>query len=308
MVLHSIMNAIILAQWSYSMFDPKTFTWGAELEWGDVDRRLTIPEHLGQWEYAETDIVNVNEPYWGRACDPLGIDPPFGGEINTKPTKTWQEQLDRIMEIYQFFIDNGNTPTASPVSHFHIHVFVPGLKENIVALKRMISYVKENQHELIKRVHQYKEHYLMNDTKTAKTYLKWDCGRPMPDYMCDNIINLATDFNHFIKLHCAGKDGVSMGRPFRYAFNTYCMKHTGTLEFRLFRDTVNREEMAQCLAFAQDFVDAAVNGGRTVEQIIADGNYKFPPMIFDRDLYLSWENSKYGKERGNKQRQFFEVA
>jgi len=99
-----------------------------------------------------------------------------------------------------------------------------------------------------------------------------------------------------------------MGRPFRYAFNTYCMKHTGTLEFRLFRDTVNREEMAQCLAFAQDFVDAAVNGGRTVEQIIADGNYKFPPMIFDRDLYLSWENSKYGKERGNKQRQFFEVA
>ena len=36
------------------------FTWGYEIEWGDVDRRLTPPDHLGKWEFAETDIVNIH--------------------------------------------------------------------------------------------------------------------------------------------------------------------------------------------------------------------------------------------------------
>jgi hypothetical protein len=84
--------------------------------------------------------------------------------------------------------------------------------------------------------------------------------------MCDNINELATDFNHFIKLHAAGKDGVSMGRPFRYAINTYCMKHTGTIEFRCFRSTINLDE------------------------------------------YYGWQQTKYPKERGEKKREFHEVA
>jgi len=80
-------------------YDTNNFTYGYEIEWGDIDRRLTIPEHLGAWEYAETDIVNIHEPYRFIACDPLGEVPPFGGEVNTKPTATWQEQVDRIMEL-----------------------------------------------------------------------------------------------------------------------------------------------------------------------------------------------------------------
>ena len=60
----------------------------------DIDRRLNIPENLGKWEYCETDIINLYEPYKLIACDPLGINPPFGGEINTVPTKSWQNQVD----------------------------------------------------------------------------------------------------------------------------------------------------------------------------------------------------------------------
>ena len=64
------------------------WTWGYEVEWGDIDRTLKIPEHLGKWEHAETDILNLNEPYKYIACDPLGEDPPVGGEVNTVPTTT----------------------------------------------------------------------------------------------------------------------------------------------------------------------------------------------------------------------------
>jgi len=63
------------------------FTYGMEIEWGDVPRSMTIPEELGSWEYSERDIINLREPYKNVCADPLGESPPFGGEINTKPSK-----------------------------------------------------------------------------------------------------------------------------------------------------------------------------------------------------------------------------
>ena len=130
-------------------YNPSTFTYGYEIEWGDVDRRISIPDELGSWEFAETDIVNIHEPYRLVACDPLGVEPPFGGEINTKPTRTWEEQVDRIMQLHQLFVDAGNQPSASCVNHGHLHVFVPGLKDDIDSLKLLTAYIKVNQKDTI---------------------------------------------------------------------------------------------------------------------------------------------------------------
>jgi hypothetical protein len=289
-------------------YDPKSFTWGYEIEWGDIDRRLNIPEHLGKWEYAETDIVNIREPYKYIACDPLGLDPPFGGEINTKPTKTWQEQVDRIMEIYELFVKNGNQPSASCVNHGHLHVFVPGLKNDIEGLKNLTKYIRRNQKETIAACYRFYDGYNMKKLKNATTYLKFDGGREMPDYMCSNIINLAKDFDTFIKLQCAGKDGISMGRPLRYAINTYCMKHTGTIEFRCFRSTTNRLEIESQFKFVERFIDAALNNGPDVWEILADVSLKFPEFNWDDLEYEGWIKTKYDKSRGEKKREFHEVA
>lgn len=289
-------------------YNPDKFTYGAEIEWGDIDRRFQVPDHLGKWEYAETDIVNIHSPFPFVACDPLGEEPPYGGEINTKPTKTWQEQVDRILQIYDLFVKHGNTPSTACVNHGHIHVFVPGLKDDVAGLKKLVTYIKENQHDTIEACYDFRENGQMKTCDGAKMYLKLDGGRPMPDYMCDNIINLTTDFDHFIKLHAAGKDGVSMGRPFRYAINTYCMKHTGTIEFRCFRSTVKREELESQFKFVTNFIDAALNGGPSVKEILAADTYKFPPFKWSLNEYVGWKNTKYPKERGNKQREFHEVA
>lgn len=289
-------------------YESDKFTWGYEIEWGDIDRRLTPPDNLGKWEFAETDIVNIHEPFKYVACDPLGTEPYMGGEINTKPTKTWQEQVDRIMELHKFFTDAGNQPSASCVNHGHLHVFVPGLKDDIEALKRLVAYIKANQADTIEACYGFYENGQMKTAKGAKMYLKYDGGREMPEYMCDNIVNLATDFEHFIKLHAAGKDGVSMGRPFRYAINTYCMKHTGTIEFRCFRSTTKREEMESQFRFAEKFIDAALNGGPSVKEILAADTYTFPPFVWDLNEYVGWEKTKWDKERGNKHREFHEVA
>lgn len=292
------------------IYNKENFTWGYEVEWGDIDRRLTIPEDLGKWEYAETDIVNLHEPFKYVACDPLGTDPHMGGEVNMMPTKTWQEQVDRIIDLREFFKSNGNQPTASCVNHGHLHVYVPGLKDDIVALKKLIAYIKANQNAVIEHCYGYYDHPEMKNSKGAKMYLKFDGGRPMPDYMCDNIINLATDFDHFIKLHAAGKDGVSMGRPFRFAINTYCMKHTGTIEFRCFRSTTDTQQIKDQFKFAEKFIDAALNDGPSVENILFEQGhqYKFPPFVWDWKEYNGWVNTKYEKERGNKVREYHEVA
>jgi len=289
-------------------YDKNTFTFGYEIEWGDIDRTLEIPPHLGAWEYAETDIVNIHEPYKYIACDPLGTEPPVGGEVNTKPTATWEEQVARIMEIHELFVANGDRPSASVVNHGHLHVFVPGLKDDVEALKRLIAYIQKNQTDTIEACYQFRDKNEMKLLKGSKMYLKLDGGREMPDYMCENIINLTTDFDHFIKLHAAGKDGVSMGRPFRYAINTYCMKHTGTIEFRCFRSTTDRKQIEDQFKFAVAFIDAALNDGPSVEQILSEYDYDFPPFVWNPGEYKGWMNTKWDKSRGEKKREFHEVA
>lgn len=290
------------------LYPSNKFTYGMEIEWGDVPRSFSIPENLGSWEYSERDIINLRDPYKNVCADPLGEDPPFGGEINTKPTKTWQEQVDRYFELQKLFEDAGHPPTVGVTAHTHIHCRVPGLRDDIDALKRLTKYIKENQATAIDYVYGFYDHNQMKGAKGAKMYLKFDGGRAMPDYMSDNILNLATNFETFIKMHAAGKDGVSMGRPFRYAINMYALKHIDTVEFRLFRGTLDRTELESCFRFVQDFLDAALNDGPSVADLISENKYKFPPMQWDLNQFIGWEKTKHPENRGEKVRTFVEVA
>jgi hypothetical protein len=290
---------------NYSVND---FTWGMEIEWGDIPRNFEIPKELGAWEFSERDIVNLREPYKNVCADPLGIEPPVGGEINTKPTRTWEEQVERYFEIKKLFEDNGTPPTVGVTAHTHIHCRIPGLRNDIDALKRLTKYIKENQNTTIDRVYGFYNHNQMKGSKGAKMYLKFDGGRPMPEYMADNILNLANDFDSFIKMHAAGKDGVSMGRPFRFAINMYALKHIDTIEFRLFRGTLDKTELESCFRFVRDFLDAALNQGPTVNELFETNNYNFPPMQWDLNQFLGWEKTKHPETRGEKVRTLIEVA
>ena len=290
-------------------YDSANFTWGAELEWGDIPRDLQIPDHLGSWEYTETDVLNLLPPYALRAADPLGLNPPVGGEINTKPTLGWQKQVERIMEIKNWFEGQSYTPTASFISHTHAHVFIPGLREDLSALKKLVAYIRDNQHDVLRHCYQYEDHPTMKGAaKGAKMYLKYDSGRPMPDYIIQNLLTLSQDFNHFIKLHGAGKNGVSMGRPFRYGINTYCLKHTGTVEFRCFQNTVEQKELESIFKFCEEFISAALNDGPNVIDILRSGNYNFPAYKWNREYWDAFVDTKWDKSRSlKKNRVFHEV-
>jgi len=283
-------------------YPPKTFTYGYEIEFGDIDRRLNVPSSLGFWESAETDIVNLRAPYKYLASDPLGIDPPVGGEINTVPSITWQAQVKRVLEIIEFFRARGNEPTVSCINHGHIHIRVPKLTQDIVGLKKLIAYIQKNQQEAVEACYSFRDDMEMRSCENATNYLKYDGGRLIPDFMCENILKRAKTFSDFIRLHAAGKDGVSMSRPLRYAINTYCLKHTGTIEFRCFRATLRREELESQFQFAEAFIDAALNDGPSVKQILESRRFRFPPFLWNRDEYVGWLATKHPKERGEKKR------
>jgi hypothetical protein len=280
-------------------YDRNTFTYGFEIEWGDIDRNMPIPPELGAWEFCETDIINLREPYRGIGSDPKGVNPPVGGEINTKPTKTMEEQIDNIMKLHDMFVEHGTPPTAGCVNHGHLHIHVPGLTEDIDALKRLSRYLRDNQHMTIDRCYQFRIMPNMEMTKTAKTYLKHDGGRIMPDWLGTNLATVPVDFEDWIRVHCCGKDAKTQSRPFRYGIHTYALKNSKTIEFRCFRSSVDRKEITDCFRFATDWIDAALNDGPDVQELFLQNDYKFPPFEYEHEMYVGWEKTKHERTDRN---------
>jgi hypothetical protein len=86
------------------------------------------------------------------------------------------------------------------------------------------------------------------------------------------------------------------------------MKHTGTIEFRCFRSSTERSQIESQFAFAEAFIDAALNGGRSVKEILEEGNYTFPPYQWNREHWDAWVTTKWDKSRGKKVRNYYEVG
>jgi len=273
-------------------YPAESYTWGCELEIGDVPKKHPIPKHLGSWEYSETDVLNLRPPYRGIAADPNGISPPVGGEVNMRPSLTWRDQVDRIQELLADFRSAGHDPTTSFVSHTHVHVHVPGLVDDIDALHRLTRYVQQNQSDIVSGAGQYQDHPDISKGKGAKQYFKYDGGRQIPDWMAENLLK-TSNFKDFITMHCMGKDGVSRGRPLRYAINMYCLKHTKTIEMRFFRASLERSHLESCFEFTEAFVNAALNNGPSAKEILASKDWDFPPFDFDLALWKSHQDTKH---------------
>ena len=277
------------------------WTYGYEIEWGDINKEMSIPKELGKWEYCECDILNLNPPYRGLAVDPRGIHPPVGGEINTKPTRTAEEQVERVMKIHDLFTANGDSPTASCVNHGHLHIRVPGLRDDISRLGKAIKKVASIQDWIIETAYQFEEHPDMKGDKN-KTYLKLDGGRRMPDWLAENL-SKAENHEDWVRIHCCGKDAVTRSRPFRYAVNWYCLKHTDTIEFRCLRSTTDRKELEDSFRFAINVLDWAINDGPDPR----DFSYDLPKFNYSRWESDSWGATKKKSDATLKKRELYEL-
>lgn len=282
--------------------DPNNWTWGYELELGDIPRDVPLPEHLGEWEFCENEILNLRHPYQGIANDPYGKNPPMGGEINVKPTYTKEQLLSRLVEIFDYFRGLGHEPTVALLQAGHTHVRIRGLDEDIEALKHWTSYVLKNQKDFARHLHGFRKTSGM--TGTIATKMKGP-SRPMPEWMGENIIKNATDFDSFIEYHMRGRDGKTVVRPTRYTINTYNMKHTRTIEFRAPRASVDPVQLGDTFEFISNIIQAAFTDGRSVDSIYRSRKWNFAPFRFSQEHWDAW--SATCQERGSKRRRFFEL-
>lgn len=270
-------------------FDPTTFTYGFEMEMGDVDRTIIPPPEWGIWEHCEVDIVNMVAPYRGITVDPQGVDPPVGGEVNTMPTLGWQPQVERILKLYTFFKERGRTPTCPFSAYGHVHCHVPGLIEDMDALKNLMLYIRDNQEAFVNCVAPWRELPEMKQCPEAMRYLKFDGRRMIPDWRIANIIRYGTDFQSFIHHHSTDKTGTKYSRAARPAINTSCLQYTKTIEFRSFWSSFEELHLRSSFEAVAEFMNAALNTDEPWSEIEhRHPEWEFPPMTWETDLALGW--------------------
>lgn len=295
------------------------FSYGCELEWSDIDRRVDIPEELGTWEGpkiagyymgSEIDIVNTKGKWKGVGTDPLCLTCPVGGEIHTQPSECIESQLYRVMRILDLFpVANAACP-----NHGHIHVGVPGIlnEENLQILKNIFEYVEYNQDDLIAACSGYTREDAEEIRKSdladwVKQYLLVGDGKHITQELFDRV-KKANSVGEILEalqeVPCEdwewSSDTVTeTPGSHRTAVNLFNLTKGETIEFRIFRSTTNPVELWSCLKFVKRFMEEAVKGveGEKVYYILQEGNFKFPKLNFNYDLAKGWQNTRQTKGR-----------
>lgn len=293
-----------IANWSY----------GAELEVGDVSRKSPIPPELGEWALTETDVVNIHGAMRGRACDPLGEEPAWGGEVNMAPVLGDPQAAGNRMRLIlqHLYSIPGNNPSYTSLNASHVHVRVPGLRSDIKALKKLQQYVIDNQDFMIENT--YMKDYVppvwSKESRKAHT-VPLDGKRKMQPWMNENIQKMASTPDEFFDLQMKGKDGVTNYRIFRYCVNTYNLRLIDTVEFRWFRASLSAVEWANMFLFCRRFMAEALMpvGSRPVSAWYHE--YRYPPFIpHDEEMLKAWEKTRYTQDRflkGHPRRQLREA-
>jgi len=293
------------------MYTKDDLTWGFELELSNVPKDFIIPDSLGKWEYCEVDIINTKGEFANVCADPLGINPPFGGEINTKPTNTKEEQVDRIIELIDIFRNEGYYPDCGITSHSHVHVHVKGLEQDFDSLMDLFLWLYDNQECLLDKVYRFDKNIIPNENRFSKirSYLMYDGARLIPDWLVLNELLHANDFNSFLYVYRCGKSMNPVHRHLRHFINMYSLKFVSTIEFRCFRGTVIREQLSDIFEMCELIILNALNNGLDFNNIWSIKNWNLPETKFDIDQAIGWYNTKHDVELiSKKNRKFWEVV
>lgn len=307
-------------------------SFGAELEFSDVDRSIDIPKELGAWEGpkiagynlgSELDIVNTKGEWRGVATDPLCLDCPVGGEIHVNPSWTIESQLLRIMRIIDLFPQIG---VACP-NHGHIHVGIQGIRQDLQAIKNLFEYTQNNEFDVLRACsgygerehddvvvscelgkieHWVQDYLLIGDAKSIHTDLFTKVAEAK---------SLAEVWKAIEEVEAVNWDWVT-GKitaahgSHRTAVNLYSLLRGETVEFRVFRASINPVEIYSSLVFCQRYIEEALKGkdGKPVAEILKDGQYKFAPLNFDEKLAKGWQETRQTKEKSRCLKKFAGVS
>lgn len=298
-------------------------SFGMELEWANIDKQVDIPEKLGRWEgngsHSEVDIINefdgVFEAAWPNRR--------WGGEINTAPTSSIDSQVAVLEDLYNLLKhpEHGNGVFVTPISNGHVHVADDEFKD-LNALKKLYDFTIRNQDVIIQywldldALPHFKKQVAYHSS--AYRYLRTDGGKRVSTNWKEKVHAAKTidEFQRAMVPHSKSSGKILWARAGRPGINLHSLRHTGTVEFRCMKASIQPEEMRGQLEFANEFVDRVLNDGSdfTLHEL---SKYKRPPldpdMLFDQARFLVglndwWDTREERKKTGIKVRVGNQIA
>lgn len=258
-------------------------TFGFELEWSNVNKETKIPEELGFWEgkgnHSEVDLINYIDGKFQVAWP----NRQWGGEINTRPTSSVSSQAELIRDIYNHLTPTAaDTITVTPISNGHVHIRNEAF-DDLEVLKKLYKYTIRNQEEVIKYWLSLEELVKLKKSpgyhKSGGLYLRMDGGKKISEnFMIP--VEAATTIDEFYRAmvpHAKESGNILWARAGRGGINLHSLRHTGTVEFRCMKASVNLVEIEGQLKFAEEFVTRAIEDGPdfTPEEL---AEYAKPPI------------------------------
>ena len=236
-------------------------TYGAELELADIDQLKGLPEGCN-WDRSDPSIMNSN----GIAVDPKGKVYNFGGEVQTKPTKSIIEQV----KVFENILDHFGNAKINHHTNLHIHIGIPSVdvKTNLKILKRFQKVIHTDFKSIINELEPIPvpTHenfpYSFSYNGAMKRYKR----RKRSHHMFLSETRLGKQSNSKTT-----KDFFEMEVPFtkegkpmwhaqaRVCVNLRQLLQTNTIEFRHFPGTLSASEFRDSLKWCQEFVRCILN-------------------------------------------------
>ena len=274
-------------------YELANFTYGVELEYGNCDRRQSLPDGA-TWNVKDNTCVSST----GIANDPKGVLYNFGGEINTRPTPTIIEQIHHIKTINRLIKDS----IINYRSNLHVHIRVPKLKSNLEDCKKLLRYVELFQQEAFNIVESIQipsqenlsdEEYFWQIKRAKRTFKSHQYKLPKKRVMAMLDSKTTTSFyeNHAprtpkgIMWYFSPRAGINLRQMW---------EDTGTIEFRHFPGTKNPKEIESAIRWCQQFLNAALNRKNVSPiKLLTEYKYQFPrfkPYEFFTEMVYQWTN------------------
>ena len=264
------------------------FTFGVELEIADIYRdEIELPEGCG-WAPDERAVCNSDGSAWDCRKTSEFLK---GGEINTPPTDSIAEQVkvvEKCLKLAEKNLEHGGGNPLNYRTLLHTHVGIPKREITLWNLKKLQAYGFKYL-DRMKEITGYKQLDLpmrVYNTTGARNCAEWKN---------DHLMNAKT-IEEFRDAYFYNKKGEKAHITFyRQGFNVYSLFKHGTVEFRLFWQSMDIKQIKTALDFSDVIMEDALGKQDSfddIEEYFTGKN--FPPHLpYDAKLEENFQSTKW---------------
>jgi hypothetical protein len=269
-----------------------TLSFGAEHEWADFPLDGVFPYGFKHNKKDHT-VVNSN----GIANDPSGRLYKFGGEINSPPTDSIGDQLD----ITERLIDYLDMAKVNYRSNLHIHLRVPGLRDDLAMLKQVQRYTHTNMPAALQLIEpipkpshrdkQFENHFQAYEGALRRYKRRCVSHHTLltPKRLAYQLEARTCDEFFRLEVPAAPNGRVLWHLQPRLCVSLRQMLETDTIEFRHWPGTLDIDELSTCFQWCKRFIIAAMND-RPILDLLAWARKQTFPKFPD---YVHWMELRY---------------